>query len=1177
MSARRTRRPLGFSLRLQAFEGRITPATFTVTNNNDSGSGSLRQAVFDANANPSADLIDFSSYFNTPRTITLASTINITRPVTIDGPSAAQVTISENGAVGLFDATGAAAGTAISFVDLTLSQGASLGIGGAIAAGDEAISATRCVFTQNVGYSGGGAVGIAGDGSFTATDCTFTGNTAYSQGGGAVLSRTAASNVVLRRCEIDGNVANDSYNVDNGGGGVSVFGHFLMEDSTVSGNTAVGILNGYYGGGEFGYGGGLLVINGNVATIRNSTISDNVAPNSDGRSYGGGISIDIGSLVVQNSTITANRAGIGGGIWGSAIDSGAVSLESCIVAGNSAGAAPDILASTVNAKTSSIFSHAGITTFNDLGGNRPAGEDPRLGQLQNNGGPTRTHALLHGSPCLDVGSNPANLTTDQRGSGNPRVLNGTADMGAYEGVYPIPIAMPVSIPQAITAPGGTSYTIVVRYDDDVGINLATVDLNDIRVTGPGYAVPQAPTACSISGSGQLVTVTYTVSAPGGSFDFFDYGKYSVALIANEVADVDTPTPHFAPAGTLGTFSVVIPGTLVVDEVSDIDDGNTSTGHLSLREALRLTNAASGTSDTITFDPAVFGSPRTLTLTAGQFTVTDTVAIVGPGSGLLTLNAAGTSRHFLEGMQGTGSLLSLSGLTLTNGFANDGGGAISTFNGVLELSDVVISNCQASNAGGAILVEGSLTMRDCTISGNKETGSGGGIYVSVSGSVTGGGSVVIERSSIVNNQAAGAGGGLDIDSNDALQISDSLISGNTAATQSAGYGGGGLFITGSVGSGSFIRNSTISGNIAANGSAGGGLSLLTYDTLPISNSTITGNSTTGSGGGIAVNTGYYGGVGNVSLNSTIISGNLAGTGEDMSFPGTTNVTGNNNLIGVANAGNFTLTGADNLTGTLAAPLNSLLGPLANNGGPTKTNAILPGSPAINAGNNAVGLAFDQRGFPRVVGPTADIGAFEVQAPLAVQSVVVNDGSNQRSEVKSITVTFSEPVSFAGGTASAAAAFQVTHLTDGINVALAAAVSNDSLGRTVVMLTFAGSEIDAVSALNGGLASLADGRYSLTVFSSKVSANGGALSGGGPNGNYVSPPDTYQGNGLHLYRLFGDVNGDGVVDPTDLNFFRNTFNVNNTQSNYLWYLDANGDGVVDPTDLNQFRSRFNTNVF
>jgi hypothetical protein len=1163
---------------LETLEARLAPSTYTVANANDSGPGSLRQAVTDANNHSGADQVAFSSYFNSPRVITLTSTINITDPVTITGPSAANVTVSGNGAVGLFNTQAATAGTAIGFVDLTLRQGAANGIGGAISAGDEAISATRCVFNQNVGGGGGGAVGIVGDGSFTAADCTFAGNTAYSQGGGAVLSRTAASNVVLRRCEIDGNVANDSYNYLDGGGGVNVFGHFLMEDSTVSGNTAVGVLNGYYGGGTFGYGGGLIVINGDVATIRNSTISGNLVginPFYD-RSYGGGISIDIGTLVVQNSTITANRAGIGGGIWGSASGGSAISLESCVVAGNSAGAAPDILVSAVNAKTSSIFSHAGISTFNDLGGNRPAGEDPLLEPLQANGGPTKTHLLLPGSPCVNTGSNPANLTTDQRGSGFPRVLGGAPDMGAAEGIDVNPRVTNVSLPATITVYGGTSYTVAVRYEDDFGIDLTTIDLNDIRVSGPGYAVPQAPIARSISGSGQIVTVTYTLPAPGGVFDFFDFGQYTVALGANQVADLDMPTPHFVAAGPLGTFRVAIPGTLVVDEVSDTDDGNTSTGHLSLREALRLTNAAVGTSDTITFDPAVFGSPRTLTLTAGQFTVTDPVSIVGPGSGLLTLNAAGASRHFLETMPGSGSLMSLSGLTLTNGLANDGGGAISTNKGVLELSDVVISNCQASNAGGAILVEGSLTMRDCTISGNTETGSGGGIYVSVSGSVTGGGAVVIERSSIVNNQAAGAGGGLDIDSNDALQISDSLISGN----QAAAYGGGGIIVSGTTGSASFIRNSTISGNVAANGGAGGGLSLFTYDTLPIFNSTITGNSTTGLGGGIAVNAGYYGGVGNVSLNSTIISGNSAGSGADMNFPGATNVSGDNNLIGVANTGSFTLTGAGNKTGTAAAPLNAMLGPLANNGGPTKTHALLPGSPALNAGNNALGLAYDQRGtgFARVVGAAADIGAFEDQSAPPTANVQINDGSAQRSEVRSITVTFSGPVTFTGGTGNAAAAFQLKHVQTGNNVALAAVVSTNSQGQTVVSLSFFGAETDGVSAQNGGMASLADGRYQLTILSANVTGtNGQAFAGGGPNGNDVSPADTYQGMGLHLYRLFGDANGDGVVDATDVGQLKSTFNRNNTDPLYLSFLDADNNGAVDAQDVGQFKSRFNVNVF
>src|SRR5205807_3593390 len=109
------------------------------------------------------------------------------------------------------------------------------------------------------------------------------------------------------------------------------------------------------------------------------------------------------------------------------------------------------------------------------------------------------------------------------------------------------------------------------------------------------------------------------------------------------------------------------------------------------------------------------------------------------------------------------------------------------------------------------------------------------------------------------------------------------------------------------------------------------------------------------------------------------------------------------------------------------------------------------------------------------------------------------------------------------------------------------------------------------------SLADGRYVLTVFANAVSgANGGRLSGGGANGNFITTPDSFGGTGPKLYRDFGDASGDGTTDPTDLGQFRSTFNVNNTQAGYLQYLDADNSGVVDPQDLGQFRPRFNTNV-
>ena len=81
------------------------------------------------------------------------------------------------------------------------------------------------------------------------------------------------------------------------------------------------------------------------------------------------------------------------------------------------------------------------------------------------------------------------------------------------------------------------------------------------------------------------------------------------------------------------------------------------------------------------------------------------------------------------------------------------------------------------------------------------------------------------------------------------------------------------------------------------------------------------------------------------------------------------------------------------------------------------------------------------------------------------------------------------------------------------------------------------------------------------------------------DYVSPPDTYPGSGLHLYRLFGDANGDGAVDAIDLGQFRSTFNLNSSQVDmgFLWYFDADNNLVVDTNDLGQYRARYNTSVF
>jgi parallel beta-helix repeat protein len=183
------------------------------------------------------------------------------------------------------------------------------------------------------------------------------------------------------------------------------------------------------------------------------------------------------------------------------------------------------------------------------------------------------------------------------------------------------------------------------------------------------------------------------------------------------------------------------------------------------------------------------------------------------------------------------------------------------------------------------------------------------------------------------------------------------------------------------------------------------------------------------------------------------------------------------------------------------------------------------------------------------------------PPVVQSVVINGGAAQRSRVTTVTVTFSQPVTLP---AAAEYAFELRRQSDAKRPLLAAAV-DDTGPTTVVTLTFAGTE-----AVESG--SLADGRYTLTVFAGQVS--GGYLDGnadGTPGDDYVlasagapSPPP-------NIFRLFGDADGDGDVDATDFGAFRLTFG---TGANLAF--DFDGDGDVDAADFGQFRLRFGTSV-
>ncbi|CAN5528624.1 hypothetical protein BH24ACT20_BH24ACT20_02700 [soil metagenome] len=291
-------------------------------------------------------------------------------------------------------------------------------------------------------------------------------------------------------------------------------------------------------------------------------------------------------------------------------------------------------------------------------------------------------------------------------------------------------------------------------------------------------------------------------------------------------------------------------------------------------------------------------------------------------------------------------------TLTRAGANED--AAST--GDLDVTDdLTITGAGArttSVAGGAApfddrifdIAEGaSATITRLAITGGKPAGDAGG--------VNNRGDLMLDGVAVKNNTASNYGGILSNGST--LNLTDSAVSGNSAT----GDAGGVIQIGGTAN----ITNSTVSGNRADRingGVAAGGGALMN-----ILNSTIVSNTSGRLGGGILT----AGPLTLVTVKNTIVSGNTVNNCDTAQVSGGTISSQGNNVSSDASCG-FT-------TSTDKQSTNPKLGPLANNGGPTDTRALLSGSPAIDAGANAGCPATDQRGVARPQGPRCDIGAFE----------------------------------------------------------------------------------------------------------------------------------------------------------------------------------------------------------
>ncbi len=340
-----------------------------------------------------------------------------------------------------------------------------------------------------------------------------------------------------------------------------------------------------------------------------------------------------------------------------------------------------------------------------------------------------------------------------------------------------------------------------------------------------------------------------------------------------------------------------------------------------------------------------------------------IDLEGPGASTVAV-LPGAGIRFQIFNVAAGATATIAGLTITDGDAVQGGGILN--NGTLTVRSCSIVYNEGY-WGGGVYNDGTLTLVGSTVAHNSATLAGGGVLNH--------GQMTVADSTIADNSSGVIGG---VANSGTMTLVGSTVARNTAN----GYwqpqyhepplyyppDAGGINNSGTL----TLLNSTVAANQAGNAGAGG---VKNAGTLTVADSTISGN------GGVGIATDPAGSQ-PVTVTNTIVAGNAA---SDISGAVTTVVC---DLIGNGDGSSGVSNGVNgSQVGTAAQPLDPRLGPLQDNGGPTQTMALLPGSPAIDAGSDAIaqalGLSTDQRGpgFPRILGPAVDLGAFEAQSPFA----------------------------------------------------------------------------------------------------------------------------------------------------------------------------------------------------
>ena len=1026
-------------------------ATFTVTNLNDSGAGSLREAITNANAAAGPDTVQFQVGLTGTLVLTSGQLV-IADDLTINGDNTgdnkADITISGNLESRVFMVSDFAAYTHLN--SLTLTEGLASYGGAIFAAKGTSLYVSHTTVSGSYATLGGG---IATEGALFLDTSTVSDNYAFQGGGGIFVESGGGANIY--NSTIDGNFSRGI------GGGVLVgigtggAAGLTLISSTVTDNTAIG------GGGGIALGkDSYLRAENTVIALNTAVINPTVHEWSPGQGQiaaensflGTAVSIDVddgGNFNGGGDPLLGKLQDNGGTVWTRNIDDGSplINAGGTTVLANDANGDSRVSFGKMDIGATEFSGPLVVTTASDIVANDgflSLREAMALSSTDPSAGPITFAASLKGQTITltggelaistdmvidgDVdGDNKADITISGNNAsriflisgGNTvdveflslTLTGGTADRGGAifaQTMGTLTVSDSTLTGNAASVLGGA----IAASDSDVIIDNSLIEGNSAGYAGGGLSLSASSKAWL-----QNATVYGNSSAQqgGGIAANNSYLVVRASTITNNHADTDGLQTKFGGGiANVAISKIYVQSSIVMDNTSgtSLTSNDMRGGYSSLSSS--------------------FGSGSGLAVLADNGGTVHTQAIrpdspfINTGDNFvvnlagLTTDANGNDRIVggvvdrgatefrlvvdteLDIVANDGKLSLREALAITNSNPN---ADLISFDSSLAGKTIVLSSQLQITAD--VTIDGDTNgddKADITLSG----GNANGILRS-----TGAGTDLSVRSLTLTNGAAVYGGAIYAGGGGTLQVSHSTISNSSGSSF-----GGGIFTFGDA----YVANSTFSGNSA--GAGGGGGIYSRYGYVVLMNTTVHGNSTTGLGGGIKSGLGDL-----VVINSTI-TGNQADTdGGQVNAGGGIALVGNtlsmaNNVV----AENSSSTGksAHEIAGSVTSSSNSffgaavtinsgsgningggipLLGELLDNGGTVLTRSPLDGSPLIGKGSNAQMpfdifdvdgdgdtseiLPLDGRGGVRIVDGTVDIGAVE---QIIAEIIRGTDGKN-----------------------------------------------------------------------------------------------------------------------------------------------------------------------------------------